>query len=954
MKKFLIPVILTFHCAVSFSQTYFQQKVNYTIDVSLNDAAHSLDGFESMDYTNNSPDTLKFIWIHLWPNAYKNDRTAFSDQLLQNGRTDFYFSNNDKRGYINRLDFKVNGTTAILQDHPKYIDVAQLILPMALAPGKTINITTPFHVQLPFNFSRGGHVGNSYQVTQWFPKPAVYDNKGWHEMPYLDQGEFYSEFGNFDVKITIPENYVVAATGELQTASEKNWLISKANEPFKRKDPVTKIQKISTPVKGKLPAKKNAPLPVVKITAPTVATKTLHYQQNDIHDFAWFADKNYLVRYDTMQSAGRSIDIFSFFTPAGYEVWKNATRFIKESIKSRSTWLGEYPFNVVTALEAPMGFPGGMEYPTITSISPMYSEKSLHLTIQHEAGHNWNYGILATNERQHPWMDEGINTYYENRYELLKYPPVASTRESFFDKRFPDEYDNLIYRTLIEQKKDQGIETPSEKFTELNYSTTAYYKAAVWMRQLQNFLGSEVFDSAMHEYYNRWKFKHPYPEDFKKVIEDVSGRNLDSLFNQLNIRGPIAPETKRTTKVTSFFSFKNTDKYNYFFIAPALGYNMYDNAMIGGLIHNYTFPENKFEFFAAPMYATGSKQLSGLASASYHWNTYGRVRKTEISLAAAKYTVDDFTDSAGNKISLGIKKVVPSLRLIFREKNDRSSVTNWIQWKTFFITEKQISFQRDTVQNIDVISYPEASRYLNQLKIVRENSRVLYPYKYELQAEQNKDFVRLTFEGKYFFNFSKRGGVDVRLFAGKFIYLGDRTIIKQFETDRYHLNMTGANGYEDYTYSNYFIGRNEFEKFPSQQIMIRDGGFKVRSDLLSSKIGKTDDWLAALNLRTDVPKALNPLEILPIKIPLKVFADVGTYAEAWNTNATTGKFLYDAGFQVSLFKDIVNIYIPVLYSKVYTDYFKSTITEKRFFRNISFSIDIQNFKLKKLDRRIPF
>ena len=147
--------------------------------------------------------------------------------------------------------------------------------------------------------------------------------------------------------------------------------------------------------------------------------------------------------------------------------------------------------------------------------------------------------------------------------------------------------------------------------------------------------------------------------------------------------------------------------------------------------------------------------------------------------------------------------------------------------------------------------------------------------------------------------------------------------------------------------------RNEFKGALSQQIMIRDGGFKVRSDLLASKIGKTDDWLAALNLKTDIPENINPLEVLPVKIPVKLFFDIGTYSEAWNKNAATGKFIYDAGLQVSVLHDFINIYIPVIYSKVYSDYFKSTITEKRFFKNISFSIDIQNFRLKNIIPQVP-
>jgi hypothetical protein len=164
--------------------------------------------------------------------------------------------------------------------------------------------------------------------------------------------------------------------------------------------------------------------------------------------------------------------------------------------------------------------------------------------------------------------------------------------------------------------------------------------------------------------------------------------------------------------------------------------------------------------------------------------------------------------------------------------------------------------------------------------------------------------------------------------------------------------MTGPKGNEDYTYSNYFVGRNEFEKFPSQQIMIRDGGFKVRTDYLSNKIGKTDDWLAAANFTTTIPKA-----VIPFKLPLKIFVDVGTYAEAWKKNAPTARFVYDAGLQISLLKNVVNIYIPLLYSKEYKDYYKSIITEKGLpllLKKISFSIDLQNISLKKLVPQIPF
>ena len=134
--------------------------------MTLNTLEKTLDGFEKIQYFNNSPDTLFYIWFHLWPNAYKNDRTAFSDQLLENGRTDFYFSSKDQKGYINRLDFRVNDAPAKITDHPNFQDVIKLNLPHPLPPGSSIEISTPFHVRLPYNFSRGGYVDQSYQITQ--------------------------------------------------------------------------------------------------------------------------------------------------------------------------------------------------------------------------------------------------------------------------------------------------------------------------------------------------------------------------------------------------------------------------------------------------------------------------------------------------------------------------------------------------------------------------------------------------------------------------------------------------------------------------------------------------------------------------------------------------------------------------------------------------------------------
>jgi hypothetical protein len=939
VRKLLILFLVIPCTFLSAYSQYWQQEVNYKIDVTLNDKEHTLDGWTRMEYFNHSPDTLHFIWFHIWPNAYKNDRTAFSDQLLVNGNTDFYFSDADNRGYINRLDFKVNNVTAKMEDHPQHIDIIKVVLPTALAPGQKIDISTPFHVKLPYNYSRGGHDGQTYQATQWYPKPAVYDKNGWHAMPYLDQGEFYSEFGKFDVTITVPSNYVVAATGQLQNEAEKQWLGTRSS--FEWEASLQK-NKNGTAIKSIYPES-------------STTTKTLQYIQSRVHDFAWFADKRFIVQHDTCRlPSGKIIDVYSYYTPAGKTKWEKSLQFAKDGVRHYSAHVGEYPYDIVSVVEGPESFGGGMEYPTITVISPGGDEKSLDITIAHEIGHNWFYGILASNEREHPWMDEGLNTFYDDRYHAIKYG--ASTLE-----------ERILLETRAIQRKDQPLSTSSEKLNQLNYSLSAYYKTAEWLRYLEKEIGTETFDRAMKEYYRRWQFRHPSPEDLEAAFEETSGRNLDEVFAYTGKTGML-PGIKRKGIQTGFVLNKktwarylNNPSKELLLFGPLVGFNSYDKLMPGIFITNYKLPPSKLQFFLAPMYGTGSKTFTGIGTVNYSFYPGGIFSKINMGTSAATYSIDRFIPDSGNKVFMGFHKIVPGIKFTFREKDPRSAVHRFVQFRSYLISEDGLRFFRDSIFTpgdttiVERFGTESESRTLHQLVLVHENNRALYPFRGEVKIEQGKHFVRAAFTGNYFFNYPKEGGLDLRFFAGKFMYTGTKTISKQFATDRYHLNMTGPNGYEDYTYSDYFIGRNMFEGLASQQIMRRDGGFKVRTDLLADKVGRTDDWLISLNLSSTLPSGMNPLSMLPFKVPLKLFLDIGTHAEAWEKNAEGDRFLYDAGLQLSFFKETVHIYLPLLYSRVFKDYIQSTIEKKgRLWKTVSFTIDISHFSLRRLDRNLDF
>ncbi|MEP6701139.1 MAG: M1 family aminopeptidase, partial [Bacteroidota bacterium] len=675
-----------------------------------------------------------------------------------------------------------------------------------------------------------------------------------------------------------------------------------------------------------------------------------------------FADKRFIVAHDTcLLSSGKVIDVFTYYTPQYIDTWKNSVSYSKDAIRHYSSLVGEYPYTIVQVVQGPESFGGGMEYPTITVISPAGDAKSLDHTIAHEIGHNWFYGILASNEREHPWMDEGINSYYDNKYKSAKYGEQPKL-------------ERILFETKAVTKTDQPIELSSEKYNKLNYDLVAYYKTSEWLRYVESKLGTEVFNKAMQEYYRSWQFKHPQPADFKKTIEESSGRNLDSIFSYLDKTGTLPNQQRIGTKMAFVFNVKALSGYlkkptkNLILFGPAIGGNSYDKIMLGGFVTNMKLPPSKLQFFLAPMYATGSKRFTGIGFTYYSFypnpvNIGSVFRVIDAGISGSTFSADQFTDESGNKTFLSFQKIVPGIRFTLKEKNPRSNFHRYIQFKSFLINEDGLRFYRDTVITIPGPDTTISTKYrtinenrtLNQLRLVIENNRVLYPYSGELKIEQGKDFVRTAFTGKYFFNYVKEGGLNVRLFAGKFFYTSSKTSTTQFATDRYHLNMTGANGYEDYTYSDYFIGRNKFEGLPSQQIMVRDGAFKVRTDLLANKVGKTDDWLMAANFSSTIPSSINPLSVLPFKIPLKIFADIGTYAEAWKQNAETDRFLFDAGLQISLLKETINIYVPLLYSTAYRDYLQSTIAKKeRLLKKISFSIDISNFNFRKIVPNLDF
>lgn len=527
-----LAILLIFISFIFAQKPYFQQHVAYDIDVTLDDSLHTLSAYEKLTYTNNSPDELDFIWFHLWPNAYKNNETAYAKQAFDGGSTRFYFADEKNRGYIDSLNFKINGESLKWEYHPEWIDVAKVHLSNSLKPGESVIIETPFFVKIPQVFSRLGHTDKHYEITQWYPKPAVYDNDGWHPMPYLNMGEFYSEFGTFDVKITLPENYRIMATGDLVNGdTEYAWLDSLAIEGDKLHDLEKKEFK-----KRIKELKKNDDEDFGEM-------KTLHFHQEKVHDFAWFADPNWIVRKGELkfEESGRNVTLWSMYLPKNAELWENSIEYINDATYWYSKFYLEYPYNHVSAVDGDMSAGGGMEYPNITVISKMPSKDFLEYVIMHEVGHNWLYGILGFDERDHAWQDEGLNTYTNIRY---------------WEKKYSDRGESIIYSDFIQNKlkiankltlawltgymgynqravtgDEQPIDITSADINQGNYGSLVYGKVAIYTYYLQHYLGEELMDKIMQEYFDEWKFKHPQPADIRRAFESNTDADLSWYFD---------------------------------------------------------------------------------------------------------------------------------------------------------------------------------------------------------------------------------------------------------------------------------------------------------------------------------------------------------------------------------------------------------------------------------------
>jgi hypothetical protein len=999
---------------VRSQQTYFQQEVNYKINVSLNDVEHSLRATEEIQYINNSDKGLEFIYFHLWPNAYKNNSTALAKQLVEHGKTSLFYSTPDERGYIDSLDFKVNGRSVKVEFDKENPDICKLILNEPLRSLDTLKITTPFYVKIPdAKFSRLGHTGQAYFITQWYPKPAVYDNYGWHPMPYLDQGEFYSEFGSFDVNITLPKNYLLSATGDrIDAEAEEDFLNERVGKTLERLD------------RGDFREKE------MSFPPSSTEMKTVRFKQYRVHDFAWFADKRFNVIHDQIQlpNTKRTVDTWVFFTNKNFNLWKDAITYVNESTIFYSYLNGDYPYNHVTAIDGTIMAGGGMEYPNITVIGDMDNAVDLDIVIAHEVGHNWFYGILGSNERDYPGLDEGINSFYEMRYTRAKYPSRKLIEYTGRDSTFKLLGANKIpfwkekevgYMIAARAREDQPINLPSQDFTQHNYGFIVYAKTAIIMDYLMHYMGEETFDKAMQFYFDQFKFKHPYPQDLMKTLSYFSGMDLSWFSNHLitttdkidykikhvkrNEDGSYTLKLKNKTGISvpvNVYAFKNNKPHgvvwfngftgtrtvgfpaadvDYFKIdgldrmpdinrknnfihttglfkkrkplelgfitkfenpakrqlgyVPLIGANYYNGPMAGIALHNLGLYEKKFEFTLAPMF--GFKNMQPCGFASFDINVYPAqgVRKITFGTQVKSFSYNFFQTSTLNEnlsthfsdMYFNYYKIAPYIDLEIKKKNANSPVTQYIRYTNNNLFTDSLNAHRETLENIADVGPQKISTFsfVNELAYTLINKRTIDPFSFKINVQHNQKMAKVFTTLNYKITFSKKYNMDVRLFAGGFVSgsTADRST--------YAFRMSGYRGSDDYLFTGNYFARNESQGFGYSQFLETDGAFKVQTFNYST------EWLASINIKS--PK----LFVLPVR----VFVDAGTCDPRF---LYKDKFLWAAGLNVTIVKDIIEVYLPLTYS----DDIKNTLDLNNidFWQRIRFTFNLHKLAPKELLR----
>jgi hypothetical protein len=504
-------------------RAYWQQRVDYRIRAILDTASKRIEGTESIVYTNNSPDSLRSMWLQLDQNLFRPGSTGSllfaSESRFGGAGFEGGFEIDSVRQCTSEAGKQENasrpkgrkrrGRPAValprcsgplktrVDDTMMYLELAAFIPP---AGSTVLELTYGFNIP-EHGADRMGREGSLYEIAQWYPRLAVYDDvHGWNTDQYLGQGEFYLEYGNIDYEVTIPAGYIVAGTGVLQNPGDVLTPTQRQRLGAALKsDTTVHIVTSSELTSGAARPARDGSL-------------TWRFKAENVRDVAWAASPEYL--WDA--SGWEGILAQAYYRPSALATWKDAAKMSRYSIQEYSTRWFSYPYPQISAVEGPVS---GMEYPMVAMEAKSDSGPDLYNVVTHEVGHMWYPMIVGSDERRYAWMDEGFNTF------------INTFSEEGYWKRDDAQIRQRERQLVIgidQMPTAQPILTPANRYkTSDNLLSLAYVKPSIALLTLRNkVLGPAVFDSSFREYTRRWAFRHPQPADFFRTMEDFSGRDL--------------------------------------------------------------------------------------------------------------------------------------------------------------------------------------------------------------------------------------------------------------------------------------------------------------------------------------------------------------------------------------------------------------------------------------------
>lgn len=486
---------------------YWQNRADYDIAATLDTATKTVRATMALRYTNNSPDSLSYLWLQTEQNAFRpNSLNSFI--FPQDSR---FGARGFEGGYViekleqvapaARAGAAVRRMPVVSRDHET---MTKVLLAEPLAPGKTTTLELAYHFAVPeHGADRMGREGPLYEIAQWYPRVAVYDDvRGWNTEPYLGQGEFYLDFGNYTIAITLPAGYIVAATGALLNGAEVLTPTQLAR--LARAATSDSVVRIITGEELKSGAARPR----------ATGMLTWKFAAKNVRDAVWAASPDY--QWDACSWQG--IMAHAYYRPQAAANWSDAADQARMSIQEYSERWFPYPWPQISAVEGPVS---GMEYPMVAMESQGEDVFDLYNVVTHEIGHMWFPMIVASNERARMWQDEGFNTFINTFAEARRYPAKGDQMERAKQER-------QILEQVMRAGADKPVDINPDRINPQLLGISAYLKPSVGLQQLrQEILGPETFDEAFREYARRWAYKHPTAADFYRTMEDAAGRRLD-------------------------------------------------------------------------------------------------------------------------------------------------------------------------------------------------------------------------------------------------------------------------------------------------------------------------------------------------------------------------------------------------------------------------------------------